>query len=171
MTTLLATVRIPLIADFDLRLPPPSYDLASLISGITVPSGQQQQGGGQQQQGGGQQAPTLGLHDLLGPAHTLPTLENVSEATIESLISNLPPAIVPANASLGQKKAIISRVLQSPQLTQGCASLTVALREGALRGVADSLRIPLTPGEENSATDPVETLINGVKRQVEKEGN
>lgn len=156
-------MRIPLIANFALRLPPPSYDLASLISGITVPSGQQQQGGSQQ-------APTLGLHDLLVPAHTLPTLENVSDATIESLISNLPSAIVPANASLGQKKAIISRVLQSPQLTQGCASLTVALREGALKGVADSLRIPLAPGEENSAADPVETLINGIKRQVEEGG-
>jgi 26S proteasome regulatory subunit N13 len=116
-----------------------------------------------------QQSPSLALHDLLSAANTIPLVESMSEKTIEDLISNLPPALVPANASLSQKKQIITKVLRSPQFAQGAVSLTVALREGALRGVADSLKIPLLPGEE-AAGDQVEIFVKGVKREVEKEG-
>jgi 26S proteasome regulatory subunit N13 len=138
---------------------PPQFDLASLLSQIQVP--------GQAMQ---QQEPSLFLHDLLSTANTTPLVENMSEKTVDSLISNLPPALVPANASLSQKKQIITKVLRSPQFTQGAVSLTVALREGALRGVADSLKIPLLPGEEVSG-DPVEVFVKGIKREVEKEGD
>lgn len=49
-------------------------------------------------------------------------------------------------------------------------SLTVALRDGALRGVADSLQVPLRPGEEASGVDQVELFVGGVRRGVEQEG-
>lgn len=138
-----------------------NIDIASLISGITVP------GGAQGTAAGRPANPNLSLHDLLTPVHTLAALGNASPETVDNLVSNLPPTLVPENASLEQKKSVIALVLQSPQFQQGCASLTVALREGALRGVADSLRVPLAPGEEMSG-DPVEVFVNGVKRQVEK---
>lgn len=138
--------------------PPPQFDFASLLSQIQIP--------GQAGQAL-QQAPTISLHDLLSVANTTPLVENMSEQTIDNLISNLPPAIVPKNAKLGQKKQIISKILRSPQFTQGAVSLTVALREGALRGVADSLKVPILPGEEATGADQVEIFVKGVKREVE----
>ncbi|KAA8898364.1 proteasome complex subunit Rpn13 ubiquitin receptor-domain-containing protein [Sphaerosporella brunnea] len=140
------------------RAAPPQIDFASLLSQIQVPGGQAMQ-----------QAPSLSLHDLLSSANTTPLVEKMSEKTIDSLISNLPPALVPTNASLSQKKQIITKVLRSPQFAQGAVSLTVALREGALRGVADSLKVPILPGEEASG-DPVGVFVKGIKREVEKEG-
>ncbi|KAF8253341.1 hypothetical protein K440DRAFT_593109 [Wilcoxina mikolae CBS 423.85] len=146
------------------RAPPPQFDFASLLSQIQIPGSAQ---AGQALQ----QVPTISLHDLLSTANTAPLLENMSEQTIDSLISNLPPAIIPKNASLGKKKQIISKVLRSPQFTQGAISLTVALREGALRGVADSLKVPILPGEEATGADQVEIFVKGVKREVEDGGS
>lgn len=51
---------------------------------------------------------------------------------------------------------------------QSSVSLSVALRDGGLRGVADSLGVPLRPGEE-AAGDQVEVFVRGVKRGVEDE--
>jgi len=84
------------------------------------------------------------------------------------MISNLPPALVPENASESQKKEIIAKVLRSPQFAQGVKSLSAALREGALRGVAESLKIPTLPGEADTA-DQVEAFIRGIKREIERE--
>lgn len=95
----------------------------------------------------------------------------MTESTVDNIISNLPPAIVPKNASLSQKKQVITRVLRSAQFTQGAVGLTGALREGALRGVADSLKVPILPNEEAEGGDPVEILVKGVKRQVERENS
>lgn len=75
---------------------------------------------------------------------------------------------MPKDASTAQKKEVLGRIFRTPQLAQSLVSLTVALREGGLRGVADSLRIPLRPGEE-AAGDMVEVFVNGVRREVEKE--
>ena len=139
-------------------------DLASLIQGITVPGAGAQQAAAAPRR---QQQKPVALHDLLTPNHTLPALENSDEEIIDALISNLPPALIPTNASLAQKKAVIARVLQSPQFVQGCAGLTAALREGALRSVADSLRVPIEAGAENTG-DPVVVFVEGVKKMVEK---
>ena len=142
---------------------PPQFDFASLLSQIQVP------GGAQQNAGTLQQTPSIALHDLLSTGNTTPLVTDMSEKTVDALISNLPPAIIPTNATLGQKKDVIAKVLRSPQFTQANASLTAALREGALRGVADSLRVPLLPGEEAAGTDQVEIFVKGVKREVERE--
>lgn len=141
--------------------PPPQFDLASLLSQIQVPGSPQAVE---------RQAPIVSLHDLLSTANTTPLVESMSQETVDSLLSNLPPAIVPAYASLGQKKLILTKVLRSPQFTQGAVSLTVALREGALRGVADSLKVPIDPSEEATGADPVEVFVEGVKREVDGEG-
>ena len=139
---------------------PAPFNLASLISQIKVPDGLGS---------GAPRPPGISLHDLLAAETTAPLVEKLSEESIENLISNLPPALVPKNASLSQKKQIITKVLRSPQFTQGAVSLSVALREGALKGVADSLKIPLLAAEENSNADPVEIFIKATKRQVERD--
>ena len=134
---------------------PPQFDFSSIISQIKIP------GAAEQQQG-----PGLSLHDLLSTTNTTPLVENMSETTIDAIISNLPHAIVPKDASTSQKRQIILRVLRSPQFMQGAVSLTAALREGALQGVADSLKVPIST---NDGSDPVEILVKGVRREVERE--
>lgn len=94
-------------------------------------------------------------------------LSSLSGPALDNIISNLPPALIPKNATEAQKKEVVRKVLQTPQFIQSCVSLTVALREGALRGVADSLGVPLKPGEEASG-DQVEVFVKGVKRGVEE---
>ncbi|KAI5853017.1 proteasome complex subunit Rpn13 ubiquitin receptor-domain-containing protein [Morchella snyderi] len=118
---------------------------------------------------GQQTPPTLSLHDLLGTATTVPLLHTLPTAALDQLCANLPPALIPRGATATQKRDVIRRVLQSPQFAQSCVSLTVALRDGALRGVADSLQVPLRPGEEASGTDQVELFVGGVRRGVERE--
>jgi 26S proteasome regulatory subunit N13 len=142
--------------------PPPQLDIASLLSQIQVPGNTQD---GQVSQ----QAPTISLHDLLSAANTIPLVENMSEKTIDILISNLPPAIVPKNPALSEKKQVITRVLRSPQFTQGAVSLTVALREGALRGVTESLKVPILFGEEGSGVDQVEIFLKGVRKEANED--
>jgi 26S proteasome regulatory subunit N13 len=139
---------------------PPQFDFASLLSQIQVPG---------HAQGGliGQHAPAISLHDLLSPANTIRSLDTVSQTIIDNLIANLPPAIVPKDATVDQKKAVIAKVLRSPQFSQSSIGLTVALREGGLMGVADSLRVPIEPGV--IGLDQVELFIKGVKKEVEKE--
>lgn len=85
------------------------------------------------------------------------------------MIANLPPALIPKNATNAQKKHVVKKVLQSPQFGQSLISLTVALRDGGLRGVADSLGVPLKPGEEGAGEDQVGIFVRGVRRGVEKE--
>jgi len=135
----------------------PQFDLSSLISQIRVPSGSARQ-----------QEPPISLHHLLGPGETVGLIDNASSEAIDNMISNLPPSLVPENASEGQKKQIIARVLRSPQFAQGVISLSAALREGALRGVAESLKIPIVPGEE-ATEDQVEAFVRGIKRGIERE--
>lgn len=142
--------------------PAPQFDLAALLRGIQVPGGDAQ---GQYRQ----PATATSLTDLLSTPNTVPLVANMSEETLNNLISNLPPTIIPENATLAQKKEVITKVLRSAQFTQGAASLTSALREGALRAVADSLRVPLQPGEEATGEDPVEVFVKAVKRQTDEQ--
>jgi len=112
--------------------------------------------------------PPISLHDLLDPREIAGVVQNMSSEAVENMISNLPPALVPSGVSEAHKKNIIAKVLRSPQFAQGAISLSAALREGALRGVADSLKVPLLPGDE-AAADQVEAFVRGVKREIERE--
>lgn len=138
--------------------------LKSLISSINV--GGPSSGGPSNY---GQQTPSVSLHDLLSTTTTIPLVASISGTALDNIIANLPPALVPRNATESQKRDVVRRVLQSPQFMQSCVSLSVALRDGALRGVADSLQVPLRPGEETVAADQIEAFVKGVKRGVEEE--
>ncbi|KAL7276322.1 hypothetical protein RUND412_000693 [Rhizina undulata] len=140
----------------------PSDLIQRLIQGIQLP--------GRFQPQSQQQPSILALHDLLPPSTTTPLIADMSPATLDKLISNLPPAIIPKDATEAQKKEIVIKVLHSPQFTQSLVSLTVALREGGLRGVADSLGVGLARGEEGVGKDQVELFVDAVREDVEKEG-
>lgn len=135
--------------------------LKSLISSINV-------GGPSGPANYRQQTPSVSLHDLLSTSTTVPIVSSISGSDLDNVIANLPPALIPKNATESQKKDIVRRVLQSPQFMQSCLSLSVALRDGALRGVADSLQVPLRPGEE-AVADQIEAFVKGIKRGVEEE--
>src|ERR1700753_46035 len=138
------------------------------------------------------------LSDLLTPETCIPVIQSASPALLDSLLSNLPPAIIlletrtddldgadptPAAAeealktlSEGQKKSLLIRVLHSPQLHQSLGSLTVALRDGGLPSVAGALNIDV----ENEGFirggamplgggDAVEAFLRGFERTIKKE--
>lgn len=125
-------------------------------------------------------------------------VQDASEAQLDELLSFLPPSLVilsqqadtgdastepTADAieaakqamSIGQKKALLVKVLRSPQFHQSLASLTMALRDGGLPSVADALAIKV---ENNGYVkgssvplgggDAVEAFVEGVKKTVEK---
>lgn len=137
-------------------------DLAALIRGITVPG----QGQSQRQQ---YQQSALSLHDLLPSSNTIPALANASPAVIDELAANLPSGIIPADATADQKKAIIIKVLQSPQFAQSLVSLSGAIKEGGIGGIAESLRVPIDFNAAAQGQDLVEVFVNGVKKEVKKE--
>jgi len=78
--------------------------------------------------------------------------------------------------SLDQKKAILKRVLRSPQFHQSLGSLTVALRDGGLPSIADALGIKLQNGGlvrggsvPLGGGEAVEAFVEGVKKSVQDE--
>ncbi|KAI8632073.1 proteasome complex subunit Rpn13 ubiquitin receptor-domain-containing protein [Xylariaceae sp. FL1651] len=138
------------------------------------------------------------LSDLLTPPTTVPVARTATEEQIDNLLSFLPPAVVvlsqqsdhgdstaeptagaveaAKNAmSLGQKKALIEKVLRSPQFHQSLASLTMALRDGGLPTVADALSIKVENGGYMRGSqmplgggDAVEAFVEGVKKMVQE---
>jgi 26S proteasome regulatory subunit N13 len=161
--------------------------LNSLKSGQGIPSQQQ----------GSQMFTTL--PDLLPSPTTIPTIDSATQEQIDNLLSYLPPTILliaqesaasidgmvdPTAASataaiealsLDQKKAILKRVLRSPQFHQSLGSLTMALRDGGLPSIADALGVRIQNGglvRGGSAPlgggDAVEAFIEGVKKTVEE---
>ena len=134
------------------------------------------------------------LADLLTPASTIPMIESADAALIERLIEFLPPnlldlaqqsedaAINPLDSStpqgkpnLEKTKAVISRVLRSPQFSQSLASLTIALRDGGLPSISEALNIPVQNGGfmrrggvPLGGGDAVETFLRGVKELAKK---
>ena len=75
---------------------------------------------------------------------------------------------------LNQKKAILKRVLRSPQFHQSLGSLTMAIRDGGLPSIADALRVQVQNGGLVRGSnvplgggDAVEAFIEGVKKTVE----
>jgi len=163
--------------------------LNSLKGGQGIPTQQMQQGG---------QLFTT-LPDLLPSSTTIPIIDSASPAQLDNLLSYLPPAILlipqsssaskermtePSAASASaaiatlpsdEKKAILKRVLRSPQFHQSLGSLTMAIRDGGLPSIADALgvkvhngglvkggSVPLGGGEA------VEAFVEGVKKSVEE---
>ncbi|SPQ18088.1 20660899-b1ea-4bb9-983b-2ce9e60d68e9 [Thermothielavioides terrestris] len=140
------------------------------------------------------------LNDLLEPATTIPMLDAADDAYVDTLLGFLPPTLLVmaqqgdnADAierepgaeaveaakqamSSGQKRALLKKVLRSPQFTQSLASLTVALRDGGLPSIAEALRIPvrgggLIPGGSVplGGGEAVEAFVEGMKLKVQKD--
>ncbi|KAK6522799.1 hypothetical protein TWF281_002233 [Arthrobotrys megalospora] len=132
-------------------------DVASLIRGISIPGG-----------GASSAKPQgfLTLPSLLQPNVATAILE--SKAIRQKLLANLPPALTADVKTEYEEKELLRKVLHSPQFSQATAMLTVALREGGLRGVADSLGVKLDL--ENAGTQGgVEIFVSSVKKEAEKE--
>jgi hypothetical protein len=154
-------------------------------------------GQGAQQNAQGQRYTTL--PDLLPSSTTIPTVDTATLAQIDNLLSYLPPTIllvaqesagsidgmVEPNdettkaaleaLSLDQKKAILKRVLRSPQFHQSLGSLTMAIRDGGLPSIAEALGVKLQHGGlvrggsvPLGGGDAVEAFVEGVKKAVEE---
>ncbi|KAI0508387.1 proteasome complex subunit Rpn13 ubiquitin receptor-domain-containing protein [Xylaria bambusicola] len=137
------------------------------------------------------------LSDLLTPPTTVPMARTATEQRIDTLLGFLPPAVLvlsqqsdhgdstaeptagaveaaKAAMSLGQKKALVEKVLRSPQFHQSLTSLTMALRDGGLPTVADALSIKVENGGYMRGSqmplgggDAVEAFVEGVKKTVQ----
>ncbi|KAI0136989.1 proteasome complex subunit Rpn13 ubiquitin receptor-domain-containing protein [Xylariales sp. AK1849] len=153
-------------------------------------------GAGGSSQGEGKLYPLLS--DLLTPPTTVPMVQDATQEQIDELLSFLPPSVLilsqQANTgdtsteptadaieaaqqamSIGQKKALLEKVLRSPQFHQSTTSLTMALRDGGLPSVADALHIKVNNGGYMKGSsmplgggDAVEAFVEGVKKTVEE---
>ncbi|EJP69605.1 adhesion regulating molecule [Beauveria bassiana ARSEF 2860] len=134
----------------------------SSISGANLPSG-----AGQRQHA---DLPYPYLNHLLPTSITVPMVNEASEDLINSLLNYLPPSIIlmaadassnenstiepkpavveaaKAALSMSQKRALITRVLRSPQFHQALGTLTMALRDGGLPTIAEALGVNLENG-------------------------
>lgn len=139
------------------------------------------------------------LNDLLDASTTISMLDAATDEYVDNLLSYLPPTVLVlsqqgSNAdaissepgaesveaakqamSSEQKRALLKKVLRSPQFHQSLSSLTIALRDGGLPSIAEALgvtvengglvsggRVPLGGG------DAVEAFVEGVKKTVQK---
>jgi 26S proteasome regulatory subunit N13 len=173
------------ITDMDQSAAAGNMDASSIIQNFIKSMGGQQSGSGRQ--GGAQEKLFTTLQDLLTTNSTISYLESIDEQEADRLLRYLPPQLITlaktadegpegGDLSFGQKKAILARVLRSPQFTQSNSSLTIALRDGGLPSIADALGVsvqnrgfmrggamPLGGGEA------VEAFVEGIKDQVQKE--
>lgn len=137
------------------------------------------------------------LQDLLTTQSTIPWIDSVDEAQVDSLLQFLPPQLIAlaqqADAdpmiiedtstaadpspplTLNKKKDILRRVLRSPQFTQSLASLTIALRDGGLPSLSEALNIPVSNGGYMrrggvplGGGEAVEAFLQGVRDAVKK---
>ena len=154
-------------------------------------------GQGTQQQAQGKVFTTL--PDLLPTSTTIPTIDSATPAQLDNLLGYLPPTVllvaqesasqidgmVEPNAatasaalealSIDQKKAILKRVLRSPQFHQSLGSLTMAIQDGGLPSIADALRVKVQNGGlvrggsmPLGGGDAVEAFVEGVRKTVEE---
>ncbi|KAG5949993.1 hypothetical protein E4U53_005577 [Claviceps sorghi] len=156
--------------------------------------------GGQQQQ---QQAdaPYPSLNHLLPTSITVPLIDEASSEYLDSLLNLLPPAAIvlatsstaaeesqeepsaavidAAKASLSEdaKRSLLKKVLRSPQFNQALGTLTMALRDGGLPGVADALGVRVENGGYLVGTQmplggaqAVRAFVEGVKKTA-KDGD
>lgn len=141
------------------------------------------------------QGPYTTLSDLLTTSTTIPIINNVTEAQLDNFLSYLPPTVLllaqessaqidgmvePTSGtaqaamealSVSQKRAILKKVLHSPQFSQGLGSLTMALQQGGLPSVAEALKIKI----DNKAMfaqggEAVRHFVEGIKKAVVEEG-
>lgn len=139
------------------------------------------------------------LNDLLETSVTIPMLDAATDDYVDNLLSFLPATVLvmaqqgensdaiakePTAESVeaakqamssDQKRALIKKVLRSPQFSQSLASLTVALRDGGLPSIAEALGITLESGGlvrggtvPLGGGDAIEAFVEGVKRTVQK---
>lgn len=126
-------------------------------------------------------------------------VETASSEFVDSLLGFLPPAVIvlasgssgfdgtqeptaeavqAAKASLSpdDKRSLLKKVLRSPQFHQALGSLTMALREGGLPGVAEALGVKLENGGyikdggmPMGGGHAVKAFVEGVKKTVREE--
>lgn len=139
------------------------------------------------------------LTDLLEPSITIPMLDSASDDYVDNLLGFLPPMVLvmaqqgdtgdaitrePSAESVeaakqamssDQKRALLKKVLRSPQFTQSLTSLTIALRDGGLPTIAEALGISVENGGlvrggtvPLGGGDAVEAFVEGVKKTVQK---
>lgn len=139
------------------------------------------------------------LTHLLPKEATLPVLGSASEEYIDKLLTLLPPAVVMLAAgsgtsasiadpspdslaaartslSTGAKKALLEKVLRSPQFHQSLASLSLAIKDGGLPNVADALGVKVANGGYMrgggmplGGDGAIKSFVDGVKKTVEEE--
>lgn len=154
-------------------------------------------GGGGSSRAEGKVYPTL--NDLLEPPTTISMLDSATDEYIDNLLSFLPPMVLvlaqqgengdaierePTGEAVeaakqamssSQKRALIKKVLRSPQFSQSLASLTVALRDGGLPTIAEALGVAVNNGGlvrggtvPLGGGDAIEAFVEGVKKTVQK---
>lgn len=126
-------------------------------------------------------------------------IDSASTEYIDSLLSYLPPAVLvlasnPAavdgrveptaaaaetaktSLSVDAKRSLLKKVLRSPQFHQGLGSLTMALRDGGLPGVADALGVKVenggylqSGGMPMGGGHAVQAFVEGVKKAAKEE--
>ncbi|POS81491.1 hypothetical protein DHEL01_v200113 [Diaporthe helianthi] len=156
--------------------------------------------GGQQQSAEGKAYPLLS--DLLEASTTVPVVRAAEEGYVDSLLYFLPPSVLVlaqqgegttgapdvegepgaesaaaaiAAMTLGQKKALLEKVLRSPQFHQSLASFTMALRDGGLPSISEALGVKVENGGYMrggsmplGGGDAVEAFVEGVKKSVQE---
>ncbi|RDI81168.1 Mannosyl-oligosaccharide 1,2-alpha-mannosidase [Venturia inaequalis] len=175
---------------------PPANDAAAAVQNFLRSLGGQ--GAAGSGQSGAEQSVFTTLSDLMTPDICIATLADATPTYVDSLCSLLPPQILllaqeaddltdvdPTSETtsaaiealtIEQKKDVLKRVFRSPQLHQSLGSLTMAIRDGGLPMVADSLKVKVKNGGlirggqmplgEGQA---VEAFLEGVKATVTEE--
>ncbi|ODA81773.1 hypothetical protein RJ55_00277 [Drechmeria coniospora] len=140
------------------------------------------------------------LSHLLPTSITTPMVDGASPDEMDSLLNLLPPRLLifasgasgfdgtvaptpesveaaKASLSLDDKRSLLRRTLNSPQFRHALDSLTSAIRDGGLPGVADALGIRVANGGYMSESgmplggdQAMEAFVEGVKTTVEEEG-
>ena len=158
---------------------------------------------GQPGLGGGQgrrdvDIPYPHLAHLLPTSITVPMIDAAPEQDVDGLLNYLPPAVIvlasspdtpenkneptteaveaaKASLSLEDKRSLLKKVLRSPQLHQALGSLTMALRDGGLPGIADALGVQVENGGYLQAGgmpmgggEAVKAFVEGVKKKVQE---
>lgn len=160
-------------------------------------------GSGGQGQGQTQDKPYPHLSHLLPTSISVPMVDTIAAndpGRIDTLLTFLPRSIIvlsgpnpdafngkdepsaaaveeaAASLSLEAKKSLLKKVLRSPQFHQALGTLTQALRDGGLPGVADALGIRVeNGGYMSNGSMPlggglaVEAFVEGVKRTVKEQ--
>ena len=138
------------------------------------------------------------LTHLLPKEVTLPVIESATEEYLDSLLSFLPPSVIMlaagagtnasvadpspddltaarASLSTGDKKVLLNKVLRSPQFHQSLASLSLALKDGGLPGIADALDINVANGGyirgggmPLGGDEAIKAFVEGVKKTMEE---